>query len=156
MEAENLSLIIGAGSAIAGAAVSQAFSLLQLHLERKNQERVVLREKYEELSRHLNDSLAWSLAILPDASTAEVPLAAPLPPRRAYALTLLYFPLLQPEARAFLHAASVLYLSTESARRDNANKELLVVAVNAGEDFRNKLDVLDNRMQQLARSYTGI
>jgi hypothetical protein len=51
--------IISASSAITGAIISQTTAFLIAHLERKRQRNILLRQKYEEMMNHIQDSLLF-------------------------------------------------------------------------------------------------
>lgn len=109
MEKEVLIGIIAASSALGGVVVSQAFSLVQSFFERKHQRRVMLRGKYEELSRALNEAMEWVSVSSSAKSNSELHARSiPTPARWVYSLSLLYFPELKVEA-AHLVSASVAF-----------------------------------------------
>lgn len=103
MERDVLIGIISAASALGGVVVSQAFSLLQSLFERRHQRHVMLRGKYEELSRTLNEAMEWMSMSLSSRSISELhDHSFPTPARWVYSLSLLYFPELKEEAAQFV------------------------------------------------------
>lgn len=106
MEREVLIGVISAASALGGVVVSQAFSLLQSFFERRHQRRVMLRGKYEELSRTLNEAMEWVSVNLSSRSIPELhDHSFPTHARWVYSLCLLYFPELKEEAAQFVSAS---------------------------------------------------
>lgn len=105
MEKEILIGIIAASSALGGVIVSQAFSLVQSFFERRHQRRVMLRSKYEELARTLNEAMQWVSEGSSSRSIADLhSRSIPTPARWVYSLSLLYFPELKEEATQLISA----------------------------------------------------
>lgn len=107
MDKDLLIGIIAASSALGGVIVSQAFSLLQSFFERRHQKRVLLRTKYEELARSLNEAIEWvsdtsSSKSIPELHARSVPKSA----RWVYSLSLLYFPKLKEQAAQLVSACA--------------------------------------------------
>jgi hypothetical protein len=107
MERDVLIGVISALSALGGVVVSQFFSLLQAHFEHKHQKKILLRTKYEELARHLNEAMEWvsiasSSKSIPELHARSIPTAA----RWVYSLSLLYFPELKESAVQLVSACS--------------------------------------------------
>ena len=55
--------LIAAGSAIAGAVISQVVSIARDYLGRKNRRYILLRNKYEELANHITENEAWAIQL---------------------------------------------------------------------------------------------
>lgn len=101
---------IGAILGLCGVFVAQLVAMIQSRLDRQHQRRVLLRTKYEEFANHVTDSFVE----LRDTLTAHRFLASnmqPLAARRAYALSLLYFPLLRDAAHDYLQSLTNLYMA---------------------------------------------
>ena len=121
METEILIGVIAASSALGGVVVSQGFSLLQSFFERKHQKRVMIRSKYEELSRNLNEAMEWVASSSSSKSFEQLQARSiPTSARWVYSLSLLYFPeLKEPASRlvsaciAFQHVLIDNYTETE-------------------------------------------
>lgn len=124
------SAVIGAVSALAGVALSQALALLQSQLERKHQRTTLLRSKLEELAGNLHQAVRWADTTMnkvarsvsgeadqSDQSDQSSP-AASAEGRRVYVLSLLYFPLLKEESRRLLAALDSLYLTANGEKVD--------------------------------------
>lgn len=122
--------IIGAGSALAGVALSQVASVLQAHLSRKHQQTTFLRERLEELVQNLYETHEWLDSLLdylrqtePHPKSDE-PLQQPqlsVEARRVHVLSLLYFPNLKQQSSKLAKSSSALYL--EAARGVKFDKE---------------------------------
>jgi len=164
MDKDLLIGIIAASSALGGVVVSQAFSLLQSFFERRHQKRVLLRTKYEELSRSLNEAMAWasetsSSKSIPELHARSVPTSA----RWVYSLSLLYFPKLKEEAAelvsacvAFQHVLIDNYTETEpgSAGGQAARKAQQQLQA-AGRSIAAARTELDAAIQKHAGSYAA-
>jgi hypothetical protein len=159
MDKEILTGVIAACAALAGVIVSQSFSLLLSHVERTYQKRVLLRTKYEELVSHLNDSLVWANSMI-EAKTFDELGVQPISARRIYALVLLYFPLLRPQAEAYLQASLDFQSAVSDAFRPvgasagadaiKHNPEALSVA---GTQFQAARQALDMQIERCAGIY---
>ena len=98
--------IISAVSTLSGVVISQIIPLTQDYLNRKNQKKQLLREKYEELFNHLNESLSYSRIVMSSKTIEEVTAnSQPISARKVYGLTLLYFPKLTGHAIEYLEAS---------------------------------------------------
>lgn len=98
--------IISAAAALSGVVISQLISLTQDFLNRKNQRRQLLREKYEDLLNHLNESISFSTTIMSSKTIEELTFnSQPISARRIYGLTLLYFPRLTNHSAEYLESS---------------------------------------------------
>ncbi len=96
---------ISAGGAILGASLSQILAMLTSQFERKSKRQEFLREKYELMVDHLNESmkLLSGLEISPLESFDCALLA-----RNAYSLSMIYFPKVHPYSAKFLEKLYIL------------------------------------------------
>lgn len=85
--------IISASAALLGVIVSQAISILLSFLDKNHKKQILLRQKYEEMMFHFQDSLSQRTT-LESATTLDQVIAAAhsVPLMRAHGLCLLYFP----------------------------------------------------------------
>ena len=97
MKPEILIAIIAASSALGGVVISQAISLIQTALNRRHEKHKLLRQKYEEMMFHFQDSLLY-YTNLGACKTLDQVLQQThsIPAQRAMGLALLYFPNLVP------------------------------------------------------------
>lgn len=153
---------IGAASALAGVVVSQVGAALQGFAERKHQRRVMLRGKYEELMRTLNEAMEWVTLSLAANTFPELRARSnPIPARWVYSLSLLYFSELTAAAGqllsasiAFQHVLIESYTETEpgtagakAVRRDQRQLEAAHRSI-----VEARLE-LDDLIQKHARKY---
>ena len=97
--------LISSSSAIAGAVISQAISLLQGSLDKKHQRRILLRERYEQLADHISESTAWPSTLLACKSIEELTVVPhPTHARKALTLSSIYFPALQDVCQNYVNA----------------------------------------------------
>lgn len=102
--------IISASAALSGVIVSQAISLLLSFLDRNHKKQILLRQKYEEMMFHFQDSL-FHRTTLEDAATLDQVLsaAASVPLMRALGLCLLYHPNLVKSVESYCNVSMALY-----------------------------------------------
>ncbi|WP_339615226.1 hypothetical protein [uncultured Gilvimarinus sp.] len=144
MEGLSVSAVIGACSALAGVFLSQLFSMLQSNAERKNQYKVLQREKLEELADHLQKTILWfdvwlghgeSKSVKPHASSGESPRSSD-EARRVHVLSLLYFPRLKLESQRLMNALNTLYFGGVT------DEEMVMKATNKFSDSKDALERL--------------
>lgn len=101
--------LISSSSAIAGAVISQAISLLQGSLDKKHQRRILLRERYEQLADHISESQSWPDTLIKCSSLSELS-HAPLPihARKALTISSIYFPALQMTCQNYVNSCANL------------------------------------------------
>jgi len=97
--------LIAAGAAVFGSVASQVFLLIQGFLEKKHKKNILLREKYEDLSNHVTESMLWvshvqGVQTLEQLNAHNVPTHA----RKALSLSSLYFPLLRGDCISYLNS----------------------------------------------------
>lgn len=164
MEREVLIGVISAASALGGVVVSQAFSLLQSFFERRHQRRVMLRSKYEELSRTLNEAIEWISVSSSAKSFPELHgRSVPIPARWVYSLCLLYFPELKEEAAQlvsasvdFQHVLIDHYTETESGTAGGqAARKALKQLQAAQRSIVAARSALDDAIQKYAGTYAA-
>jgi len=98
--------MISAVSVLSGVFISQAFSLLLSIFDKRHEKKVLLRQKYEEMSFYFADSLEW-IKMLHSASQSRQQLLSLTPPpesRKVLSLCLLYFPSLLDCANQYLYS----------------------------------------------------
>lgn len=148
--------IIGAGSALAGVALSQVASMLQAHLSRKHQEATLLRERLEELTQNLYQTHEWVNALsdylhtesptAPDQALDEPQLCVEA--RRVHVLSLLYFPTLKQQSRKLAKSSTALYIEASGVTLD---KEKFL---KDGNEFRAAFEELETLIEQEAKKIT--
>lgn len=118
MKAEIAVGILTAAAALGGAVISQAFSLLESHQDRKHKRQLLLQEKLEQLTEHLNASLAWANVCADSLLSEQQPLVKdPISARQIYTLCLLFFWPLKPHASEYLNACLELLSTLSKAAR---------------------------------------
>ena len=126
MDSAAISSLIAAGAALAGGAISQAFSLLGKRSERKYAVHLLRRAKLEELADLLYQSQVLVLQKLDglagktqaQESAAAVQLSLDEAALRICSLSLLFFPALKDLADEFLRASVSLEMAFNSAKED--------------------------------------
>lgn len=114
--------IIAASSAILGAIISQATTLLISCIERKRQKNILLRQKYEEMMFHFSASLEWIRYLNGCTTQSEVfALAQSTDARKALSLCLLYFPILARPANDYILAQQVYYASIITSFKEDGS-----------------------------------
>lgn len=118
MQAEIAVGILATSAALGGVVISQAFAMLQSHLDYKRQRKLLLQQKLEELTQHLNASLIWASESV-DALSSHRPTPArdPVDARQMYSLCLLFFSPLKPHATGYLDACLELLTSINKTIR---------------------------------------
>ena len=106
VDSKILIAVISAGSAIAGAGITQIVSIFLSHLERKHQKMILLREKYEELALLVHESNSWISAQMGANSLAELRSNFPEHARKATVLSHIYFPKLREACESYVNACS--------------------------------------------------
>ena len=162
MDRDILIGIISAASALGGVVVSQFFSLLQAHFEHKQQKKILLRTKYEELVQHLNGAIEWGRETTFCKTQAELHAhAVPVPARQVYSLALLYFPKLKVPAAQLVHTSVMLHhvLSehfTETERGTaggQAARKALAQVTEASNALQAARQALDDAIEKNAEAY---
>ena len=154
--------IVAGVSALAGVALSQGIAKLQSCLDRKHKNDILLRMKYEELAGYLNEFLAWVMECLRAKSFDQLNThAQPLAARKAYTLSLLYFPLLKNNAERYVEASVSFYqvllekfiphefLDAGAQAEKNQSEKFQA----AGEALRAAREAFDAEIQKQARVY---
>ncbi|MCM2283977.1 MAG: hypothetical protein NDI81_04320 [Desulfobacula sp.] len=110
MALENTLVIatISAGSAIAGAVISQFFSLIRDWFDKKHQRKIWLRTKFEEFAGLVSDSQEWGNSLYHLNSLEEHNKNPPAQARRAMILAYIYFPLLREQSEKFMNSCVCL------------------------------------------------
>ena len=103
--------VISAGSAIAGAVISQLVSIFRDVLDKKHKRHILLREKYEELANLVTNSQNWFTAQLGAMSLRELKSQPPLEARKAMVISHIYFPLLQEACQTYVNACASFQLT---------------------------------------------
>lgn len=97
--------ILGASIALSGVFFAQIIAMFQAWLERRNLRKIFLRTKYEELADLLNQSLVWVNELEVSSCINEINTRSqPIHARKAYSLTILYFPELKEVSKEYLLA----------------------------------------------------
>ena len=97
---------ISAGSAIAGAVISQIVSIFSDILDKKHQRNILLRTKYEELANLVTDSQEWVTQQLGSDSLSLLKSEPPMQARKAMVISHIYFPLLQDSCQNYVNACA--------------------------------------------------
>jgi hypothetical protein len=99
-----IALLIGGALALAGTVLSQFFGLWAGWIDNHRRHKALLRERFEELTQCLSNSLYWTSTIGSLRTVKEMH-ACPPPPetRRMFALTLIYFPELRAPVSDYVH-----------------------------------------------------
>lgn len=97
---------ISAGSAIAGAAITQIVGVFLAYLDRRHKKKVLLREKYEELALLINESNSWLSVQMNAKSLSELRCGYPEKARKATVLAHIYFPKLRDACESYVNACS--------------------------------------------------
>lgn len=110
LKVEITTAIIAATAALSGVLLSQALSLLQTFLDRKHQRQKLLRQKYEEMTFLVQESLQYYNELNTTREYEQI-LSQPSNPRsqRARVLALLYFPQLEKELTSYILAEVAFY-----------------------------------------------
>ncbi|HGS4503416.1 TPA: hypothetical protein ACMDVD_004448 [Vibrio parahaemolyticus] len=93
MDDRLLLALVASSSAVGGVLITQVFTILRERLEARGANRVLVREKYEELVESINESIVHRVKvynIVCDEEFHRSLLNTPL--QRAYTLSLIYFP----------------------------------------------------------------
>jgi len=125
MDSAAISSLIAAGSALAGGAIAQMFSLLAKRSERKHETHLLRRAKLEELTELVNQSrlagleaLALARRIPGKESVSTAQQAQDQVALRVCSLALLFFPSLRVLADDFLKASVNFQIALESGKED--------------------------------------
>lgn len=111
---------ISAGSAIAGALVTQLFTVLQHFLERKHRRLVLLREKYEQLASLVSDSHEWIGQQMKSKTLADLQGSFPEQAKKAMVLAHIYFPKLHSPCESYVNACAVFQAALVDNHEFNA------------------------------------
>ena len=153
---------VGALLALFGVLTAQLVAMVQSRLERVHRKNVLPREKYEALSAHVNDSLAWAMACLTAATFLELNAhAQPLSSRKAYTLCLLYFPLLKTSAEEYVEACVSFQMILTKTFVPNPNLDAGGQAAKnigrefsaSGERLRAAREAFDSKIQEHSATY---
>ena len=153
---------IGATIALCGVLVAQLVAMIQSRLDREHQKHILLRTKYEELADQLNESIFWANQILKATTFDELHVhSQPTPARRAYMLTLLYFPLLKKHAEYYVEVSVSFQNVLVSQFRPlggvtagaQAAKHSPTEFQAAGETLRAAREMFDSEIEKLAYVY---
>lgn len=108
METETKILIaaISAGSAIAGAVISQVVSIIRDILDKRHQRKVLLRTKYEELAMLVTNSQEWVTSQLSSESLSILKANPPIMAKNAMVLAHIYFPKLHEVTQDYVNACA--------------------------------------------------
>jgi hypothetical protein len=97
---------ISAGSAIAGAAITQIVGVFLAHFERRHKKKILLREKYEELALLIHESNSWLSEQMNAKSLSELRSGYPEKARKATVLAHIYFPKLRDVCESYVNACA--------------------------------------------------
>ncbi|MCK5343288.1 MAG: hypothetical protein KAR20_07780 [Candidatus Heimdallarchaeota archaeon] len=104
--------LIAALSAIGGALISQIATYVIARLNRKHQNNIHLRQKYEEMLHHFYKSLQWIPQLNECITRSQISAFSESPEaRHALSLCLLYFEELIPFVNNYIHAQRSYYVS---------------------------------------------
>lgn len=98
--------VIGALTALAGVWLNSRNQRLLVESGHTAQRNVILRERYEELTQHIMEAAKQIRGVAENYCSTGIVGPCPTAPRRAYILTLLYFPELRELAREYCDATS--------------------------------------------------
>ncbi|MCK4248674.1 MAG: hypothetical protein KAX15_02735 [Candidatus Omnitrophica bacterium] len=109
---ENVTIaMISTAAALAGVLISQAISLLLSFFDKRHQKQKLLRQKYEEMMFHFQDSLSYPNQVASCRTLDQLLLQThSVPAQRAMGLALLYFPTLAPFLRVYIQTCIAYYL----------------------------------------------
>lgn len=144
-----LTALIGAGSALLGVIVSQAFALLTSHYDRKHDRQTVLRQKYESLVDTVNNSLVLLFQGVSDPEVLQLnadEIAGNL--RHAYTVSLIYFPLLTPYIQTLRTAFNELQSALKETPIDG------IKAQHKANELKDARNAFDQAINQHAKDYT--
>lgn len=112
--------IIAASAALGGVIISQAISILLSFLDKRHKKHILLRQKYEEMMFHFQDSLAYYNQV-GACKTLDQLLQQNqcIPANRAMGLALLYFPSLVPFLDTYLRNQIAYYDIVVSSYNEN-------------------------------------
>ncbi len=102
--------LISAGSAIAGAVVSQIVVIFRDFLNKKHQRKILLREKYEELALLVTENQDWLNLQMKARSMDELGGGHPNAARRAMVLAHIFFPKLRSVCEDYVNACAQFQL----------------------------------------------
>lgn len=95
--------VLPALAALAGVALTGGVEWLKTRSSRTHETKAVFRTKLESLTESVTETVVWTDCLLRATTKDELRARnVPIPPRRAYSLTLVYFPELRPAARNLL------------------------------------------------------
>lgn len=95
--------VLPAAAALAGVTFASLIEWRRTNATRKHERRTLLLAKLEQLNEAVSETLAWTDHVMRATQFEQLrALNVPIPPRRAFALTMVYFPTLQPAALKFL------------------------------------------------------
>jgi len=152
---------ISAGSAIAGAAITQIVSIFLSHLDRKHKKKNLLREKYEELALLVHESNSWINEQMGARSLDDLKSEFPENARKATVLAHIYFPKLRQTCEKYVNACAqfqIVLVNNHQFHPDydcgtqatNANLEALAAAV---EYVRSCRQEIEDKIIKYSRSY---
>lgn len=103
MKIEILTAIIAAAAALSGVIISQAISLLLSFLDKRYKKHILLRQKYEEMMNHIQDSLLYYNQVGASKTLDQLlQQTHSIPANRAMGIALLYFPNIAPILDTYL------------------------------------------------------
>jgi hypothetical protein len=105
MAAEALTAIIAGACALLGGALVQVFQLLKTNQDRRHERKRLLREKYEEVTAEIRETVSWamSLSSIADIETLATSSSA-ASAQKVIDLCRIYFPELKPSAIQYSNA----------------------------------------------------
>ena len=112
--------IIAASSALCGVILSQAISITLSFFDKRHKKQIMLREKYEEMMFHVQDSLLYYNQVGASKTLDQLlQHTHSIPANRAMGLALLYFPNLVPILDTYLRNLVQYYDVVVSSYRPN-------------------------------------
>jgi len=164
MKTELVVAIIAAASALGGVLMSQAISLFQAFVNRRVEERKLLRQKIEQTMRHFSDSLNWFPQLNYSNRLQDIlALSYSVHARKAASLCLLYFPDLVAKSKDYISAQSAYHQAVMDALDPDSMKgqyAVVLARINNREAYDKALNILfekkgafENSLRAKAREY---
>lgn len=134
------SAVIAASAALLGVALSQVFSLIHKAAERKHEQRVFLRQKFEEMTFHFLESLGFVQELSRCTSVSEIQ-SVSVSPRAQAALVLcqLYFPYMEVVVERYVFAQQAYFQAAVESFRGVVQPRSLAVFVSSSHDLNKEL-----------------
>ena len=142
--------LVASFSAVGGVIVTQAFTTLRVWLVSKREEKVVVREKYEELLNKVNESVVHRMQVANCINDDFYSNSINISLEKVNALALLYFPELVEPTKSYRDAYRDYYLMlAEKYIPDEILSAGMQAAKEQNESFDLVIDKLDQAVQKL-------